>query len=248
VNAESKVKCGANLIPCKRLLCFLLLVTPDIHTHSPLYQSLRENTSTVSSTSPPYRLAEAPGKNHGLFATRPIATGELIISEAPLFTAQGLFEVGPAVQKLSAADKAIFETLTDAYCADKPTPVTRFKTNALPLGVGSTRGGLFPQISRINHSRRNRTSIIRGAKSSGRRSSTPRPPLPQVKRSSRPTLNRTLRPKNVDGSSLPAFGSSVDATSANALILPTTPSDKRSPSSETRSCTSPAWTLSAAYG
>lgn len=106
----------------------------------------------MSSTSPPYRLAEAPGKNHGLFATRPIATGELIISEAPLFTAQGLFEVGPAVQRLSAAEKAAFEALTDAYCPDKPTPVTRFKTNALPLGVGSTRGGLFPQISRINHS------------------------------------------------------------------------------------------------
>lgn len=191
MNAESKVKCGANLIPCKRLLCFLLLVTPDIHTHSPLYQSLRENTSTMSSTSPPYRLAEAPGKNHGLFATRPIATGELIISEAPLFTAQGLFEVGPAVQKLSAAEKTAFETLTDAYCPDKPTPVTRFKTNALPLGVGSTRGGLFPQISRINHSRRTErpSFVVREAREGGHLRL-----VPHCRRSRDPDdLPRTLR-------------------------------------------------------
>lgn len=87
----------------------------------------------MTSAATPYHLDKAPGKNLGLFATRNITPGELVISEAPLFTAQNLFQAASAIEKLDKDGQAAFFALTDAHCPAKPTPVTILKTNALPL-------------------------------------------------------------------------------------------------------------------
>jgi hypothetical protein len=101
---------------------------------------------------PSYIISDAPDKGRGLFAMRDIRIGELIIAEAPLFTASSPMGIMRAVNRLSAVDRARLDDLSDVYSPSAPKPMTIFKTDAMPLGSGSLEGGLFPIISRINHS------------------------------------------------------------------------------------------------
>lgn len=104
--------------------------------------------------SPPcYEIRDVPGKGVGLFATRDIDVGQLILAENPLFTASSPTSIVEAVDRLSDEDRAGFFALRDNHRPDAPSPVTIFKTNVFSLGAGSSlEGGIFPIASRINHS------------------------------------------------------------------------------------------------
>ncbi|RPD54918.1 SET domain-containing protein [Lentinus tigrinus ALCF2SS1-7] len=110
----------------------------------------------------PYILSEIAGKGQGLVATRPIAKGELVLAEAPLFT-QPLFgsnaTILAALTNLSDANQRLYFSLANAWMGVHPPPLGIFKTNALPCGdhdeskgVAADTGGLFPLGSRFNSS------------------------------------------------------------------------------------------------
>jgi hypothetical protein len=96
-----------------------------------------------------------------MFATQDIPAGELILSESPLFcvtgnnrrTLQKFAGTAPddARAELSEADRKTFWDLHDRHGGSK-TALGIFKTNALPLGLTTEDGAIFPLCSRINHS------------------------------------------------------------------------------------------------
>jgi hypothetical protein len=111
-------------------------------------------------------IKDIPGKGLGAVATRRIQNGEIIISEAPLFT-QGRVRQNSTIIKslaeISDQDKRRFLELANCHKADpkfKNSPFLGiFDTNALPCGVNDTSGnsgqfattaGLFLQCSRFN--------------------------------------------------------------------------------------------------
>ena len=124
-----------------------------------------------------YEVKAAPGKGLGLFATRDIAPGELILAERPLFTALD-YKSGPeTLSKLSAETKAQFRQLASgdegssasngdshgtsaSASGSAPGPdqqdADAFKRLAVRLTFSGTEGneklGVFPTISRVNHS------------------------------------------------------------------------------------------------
>jgi hypothetical protein len=101
---------------------------------------------------PSYRLSTSPGKGLGLFAARPIAVGELIISERPLFLARDEWEIYEELAELSMRDEDTFFALTDSHNPEHPTAATIMLTNGIPTDPQINQGGIFPIICRINHS------------------------------------------------------------------------------------------------
>jgi hypothetical protein len=100
-------------------------------------------------------IKESPGKGYGMFASCKLKRGELILEEKPLFKVnyfQTQIETGKKISKLSSETKKIFNELIDCHSPKTPTPHGIVQTNALPLGHSATQGGIFPLISRINHS------------------------------------------------------------------------------------------------
>ncbi|KAL0237960.1 hypothetical protein GEMRC1_012434 [Eukaryota sp. GEM-RC1] len=97
-------------------------------------------------------LSSAGQSIKGLFASRDIKKGELIIAEKPLFVCRGNFAA--SFEKLSHSDKELFLTYTDAYESDtRPKTVTGIaRTNSLPLGDRPDEAGFFPICSLFNHS------------------------------------------------------------------------------------------------
>jgi hypothetical protein len=118
-----------------------------------------------NATSRLYILTPLPGKGQGLIAVRDISKGTRIISEKPLFRIEEFGLGQPALEKaikrkfslLSQDDQRAFLSL-HKYTPGDSYPLTGIvKTNALSLGPGSIAGGIFPIISRINHSCRPNT-------------------------------------------------------------------------------------------
>lgn len=104
-----------------------------------------------------YRIEKSSNKGYGLFATKKIHRGQLILCEKPLLvidrTKYSLSnQILEQLSKLSVEDKAKFYALYDCYLPDTPTEIGINETNCLPLGSGSNFSGIFPTISRINHS------------------------------------------------------------------------------------------------
>lgn len=100
-----------------------------------------------------YRIGPTPHNGLGLFATRPIKAGELIIAERPLFIATNPRTINAAVDKLNLEKKAAFFSLVDSFStSSQPDPVTIFRTNALPSGTAHDEGRVYEIICRINHS------------------------------------------------------------------------------------------------
>jgi hypothetical protein len=111
-------------------------------------------------------IKDIPGKGLGAVATRMMEKGEVIISEAPLFTQGRDKQNSTIIRSLtekSDQDKRKFLELANCHKADpkfKNSPFLGiFDTNALPCGVNdsssgefATTGGLFLQCSRFNSS------------------------------------------------------------------------------------------------
>ncbi|TBU60116.1 SET domain-containing protein [Dichomitus squalens] len=110
----------------------------------------------------PFSMQDIPGKGKGLIATRPIAQGELILAEKPLFF-QSLRHsnatVLAALTSLSDADQRRYFSLANAWKGIHPPPIGIFITNALPCGendagkgVNAPKAGIFLDGSRFNSS------------------------------------------------------------------------------------------------
>ena len=105
-----------------------------------------------------FELKDSPGKGMGLFAKKKIPRGQLVIAEKPLFAVSAplFFNIEKierdCLSKLNPKEKQSFYELKDAFSPSKPSFIGILHTNSLPLGVNSTTGGIFPLISRINHS------------------------------------------------------------------------------------------------
>jgi hypothetical protein len=110
-----------------------------------------------------YEIQSIEGKGKGLVALTDIERGKRILCEPPLLTTAYISSVsqlestiGSKLKCLSEAQQQEFLSLYNNFPGKKPFSGI-VKTNALPLGSGSTIGGIFPTISRINHSCRPNT-------------------------------------------------------------------------------------------
>jgi SET domain-containing protein len=94
-----------------------------------------------------------------------ISKGTRFLSEKPLFQIQSFGSELPVIEKeierklnlLSQYDQRAFFSLHNSTPGDSYPLTGIVKTNALSLGPGSSVGGIFPMISRINHSCRPNT-------------------------------------------------------------------------------------------
>ena len=103
-----------------------------------------------------FEIRPVSGKGRGLVARFNIAKGTRILVESPLFIVQSrppeLLEVTLAskLRSLSKAEQRQFFSLQNNFPGKYPfSGIT--KTNALPCGSGSDIGGVYPNISLINH-------------------------------------------------------------------------------------------------
>jgi hypothetical protein len=106
---------------------------------------------------PIFEVKEIPGKGRGLVARLDIAMGTRILCEKPLLTAPSMppnqVETYLAA-KLKALPKASQRQILSLHNKSPGKfPFTNtFKTNALPCGLDSLTGALYPTICLINHS------------------------------------------------------------------------------------------------
>ena len=109
---------------------------------------------------PKFAIQSVSGKGMGVIAVRPIAKGEKILSEAPLFTqalARSVDTIAESLGPKTRDEKRQFLELTNCHRGKLPHILGIFETNALPCGnngmgeIAST-GGLFLQGSRFNSS------------------------------------------------------------------------------------------------
>jgi hypothetical protein len=109
---------------------------------------------------PQFNMREIPGKGQGIVATTKIKKGTRILGENPLFIVPrnepnikvAEVVVGREVQRLSDKQKQDFFALHNSHGSRHTPELGICRTNVLPLGVDATKGGLFLQASRINHS------------------------------------------------------------------------------------------------
>ena len=98
-----------------------------------------------------------PGKRKGLIAFQNIMPGTCFISESPLFTTSQIQssdverELGRIVKSLPKESQRAFLTLHNNKPGREPFR-NIVRTNAYPLGPSSSDGGIFPWVTRINHS------------------------------------------------------------------------------------------------
>ncbi|KAK0672101.1 hypothetical protein QBC41DRAFT_268860 [Cercophora samala] len=114
-----------------------------------------------TTTAKPYVIREVPGKGKGLIATTKIRKGTRILSEAPLFKLastqmpQNLLEalILAELHNLTKDQKRAYVALHNSYGQEtgvKPI-VGIAKTNVLIFNPHKPEGGLFLDMSRVNH-------------------------------------------------------------------------------------------------
>ncbi|KAI9745868.1 MAG: hypothetical protein M1818_000549 [Claussenomyces sp. TS43310] len=105
-----------------------------------------------------FTLQTIPNKGKGLIASQDISPGTCILSEAPLFTTASLTsretierDLGTIVRSLPREGQRAFLSLHNNHPGRDPLS-NIVRTNAYPLGPGSSIGAIFPTIARLNHS------------------------------------------------------------------------------------------------
>lgn len=117
-------------------------------------------SSTAASNSEDilWKLEPIPGKGKGLVATRDISPGTLILSDPPLITTDVITSVETTEKDLAQSLKALPKDSQRAYLSlhnnyPGKNPLSNIvRSNGYPLGPGSNVGGVFANVSRINHS------------------------------------------------------------------------------------------------
>ncbi|KAH8589278.1 hypothetical protein B0O99DRAFT_637256 [Bisporella sp. PMI_857] len=124
--------------------------TDSKYSDSPQDASEREQT---------WKLDTAPGKGKALFATRPIKPGTLILSDPPLLTTDCITSMSTVETDLAKALRSLdrdsqrgFLSLHNNFPSEKGILSNIIRSNGYPLGPGSEVGGVFLNVSRINHS------------------------------------------------------------------------------------------------
>ena len=82
------------------------------------------------------------GKGLGIFASQKIHSGELILSEEPLFKLtknydnlpEKINDIESQLALLTPQNRQLFFSLSDCHRPQSPTSLTIYQTNALPLG------------------------------------------------------------------------------------------------------------------
>ncbi|KAK6362553.1 hypothetical protein TWF730_000011 [Orbilia blumenaviensis] len=105
-----------------------------------------------------FSIQTIPNKGRGLIATVDIPIGTRILAESPLFTQtsftllETLEETLKAkVSHLTPLQQSQFLALHNKYTAPYPLYTGIFRTNALPCGVDSPVGAVYPTICLMNH-------------------------------------------------------------------------------------------------
>ncbi|KAF7192271.1 SET domain-containing protein 5 [Pseudocercospora fuligena] len=126
---------------------------------SPSFDKVTSPEESSSSSDPPFALQNIPGKGKGLISTRSLSPGECIISEVPLFTTVTLTNANTIEQDLRSIIKSLPKDSQRAFLSlhnnfpGSPTPFSNLvRSNGYPLGPSSDIGGIFPLVSRLNHS------------------------------------------------------------------------------------------------
>lgn len=143
----------------------LVVGYPLVTSGTPSFQPGVELPKAESATSKLYTLTPIPGKGQGLIAVQDIPKGTRILSEKPLFRIQSFGseltvmekEIQRSLNLLSKDDQKAFFALHNSTPGDSYPLIGIVKTNSISLGSGSSTGGIFLIISRINHSCRPNT-------------------------------------------------------------------------------------------
>ncbi|KAI9869147.1 MAG: hypothetical protein M1813_002971 [Trichoglossum hirsutum] len=108
-----------------------------------------------------YTMEPVPGKGQGLIAAQHIPRGTRILCEKPLFTiphyrSNRQFQdihllVADKLKRLAKDEQRAFLSLHNNFRGTNNPFTGIIRTNALPLGPGALDGGIFLEISRINH-------------------------------------------------------------------------------------------------
>lgn len=144
--------------------------TPDSPPTSPSPGHGQESSgSSADESSPPYKIAAAPlTEGVGLFASRAISKGAIVLCEAPMFTqpsppARTNSTVMAALAQCTRDEQRQYFNLANAHKSKGPAaPGTQpvlpalgiFETNALPCGKARSgrKAGVFLTAARLNHS------------------------------------------------------------------------------------------------
>ncbi|KXT18123.1 hypothetical protein AC579_4541 [Pseudocercospora musae] len=126
---------------------------------SPSFNISQSPEGTSSPADLPFTLQDIPGKGRGLNSARPLSPGECIISEPPLFTTASLRDSNTIEQDLRSTIKSLPKNSQRAFLSlhnnfpGSSTPFSNIvRSNGYPLGPNSDIGGIFPLVSRVNHS------------------------------------------------------------------------------------------------
>lgn len=129
---------------------------PSSYTYKP------QNGAVENAISSLWKITDLPGKGKALVATKEIAPGTLILSESPLITTDVVtspdedtteMDLQKALNKLSLKSQEVYRGLHNNFPEDPYHQLSGIvRSNAYPLGNDSEIGGVFPNISRINHS------------------------------------------------------------------------------------------------
>lgn len=122
---------------------------------------------TLQDQPPPYSVRFIPTKGQGMFATRPIAAGEIIVREKPLilmpdevFSDEDSDRIetwlDKQINRMTSQDRETFFNLSDSR-TDPPSPVGIFFTNDMNFNGDA---GLFPIIARANHACRPNADFV----------------------------------------------------------------------------------------
>ncbi|KAL1948867.1 hypothetical protein VTO73DRAFT_10673 [Trametes versicolor] len=144
--------------------------TPDSPPTSPSPGHGQESSgSSADESSPPYKIAAAPLTDGvGLFASRAISKGAIVLCESPMFTqpsppARTNSTVMAALAQCTRDEQRQYFNLANAHKSKGPSaPGTQpvlpalgiFETNALPCGKARSgrKAGVFLTAARLNHS------------------------------------------------------------------------------------------------
>ncbi|GAA5942281.1 hypothetical protein JCM1841_002804 [Sporobolomyces salmonicolor] len=117
------------------------------------FSSFCIDVQRIDSTSdtPDFYLASSPRGQLGLFASRTLCRGELILSEPPLLTVSSRTSVPSAVAALPFDAQSAFYALFNAYI-DEDDETGIFDTNGFSLSSSPPTFGIFCLTARLNHS------------------------------------------------------------------------------------------------
>ncbi|KAJ8118891.1 hypothetical protein OPT61_g221 [Boeremia exigua] len=106
---------------------------------------------------PLFEIRDIPGKGRGLVARVEISVGTRVLCEEPILTSQHLSpanleqDLAMRLKKMPKTSQRQFLSLHNNFPGRSPFSNT-FKTNALPCGIDSPIGAVYPTIYLINHS------------------------------------------------------------------------------------------------